>query len=82
MVNHQISFHNGSYMRKGKHKTGCDFEWEKEFMWLEYSIEHDMKHNMTACNQSGVWVSQPCLHMRKVIRHSQSDMYLAALERE
>ena len=42
------------------------------------------KHNQTAHNKSGVWVSQPCLNMRKdkVLRHSQSEMHLAALEKE
>ena len=42
------------------------------------------KHNRTARNKSGIWVSQPCLNMRrdKVLRHSQSEMHLAALEKE
>ena len=88
------SFHRGSYTRRGKHKLGYDPVWEKEFTWLEYSVESSRnpgmlcrlcrKYNVTARNKSGNWVSQPCLQMRKdkVVRHSQSDMHLAALEKE
>ena len=37
-----------------------------------------------AINQVFGWVSQPCLNMRKdkVLRHSQSETHLAALEKE
>ena len=65
-----------AYCRKAKHRIGYDPEWENEFTWLEYSVEPDSrnpgmlcqlcrKHNMTARNKTGIWVSQPCLHMRK-----------------
>ena len=76
-----------SYIRRGKHKISYKGE-GLPVVWVQWAPERYavdcQKHNQTACNKSGVWVSQPCLNLRKdkVLRHSQSDMHIAALEKE
>jgi hypothetical protein len=67
----------------------------EEFDWLEYRVDATSgkggfyctlcrKYDVHAHNNSGRWINEPCLHLRKdkVVRHCKSEAHLTAVEKE